>query len=226
MSFLIDEISRHPLFECRMFPVLGKGKRKNIYITLGLPGVGKSTFCELMRASCPPGTAKVIIRDAVRVGLIWETRKLTTDQQKEINEDIDFLVTQAVCSRVADVLKNEPSISVIIIDGCYTLYDDLKYTLEHIEGDCAMLGIEYALHLCMIGSPLSMCVHNVSDKKKNDYTDYRTGGYHTSVPKEVLDMKRTQYFNLLCRETFQHITELCDYVYVLPAYDPRAAKGQ
>lgn len=224
MSFLIDEISRHPLFECRMFPVVGK--RKNIYITLGLPGVGKTTFCELLRASCPPGTCRVITRDAVRVELIWETRKLTTGEQKTISEDMDFLVTQAVVNRISETLKSEPSISVIIIDGCYTLYDDLKYTLEAVDGACGMLKLEYATHLCMIGSPLSHCVHRISDKKKDDYSDYRDGGYHTAVPKEVIDLKRTQYFNLLCRETFQHITELCDFVYVFPGYDPESNKGQ
>jgi adenylate kinase family enzyme len=201
-----------------MFPVVGK--RKNFFITLGLPGVGKTTFCELLRASCPPGTVKVINRDEIRASLIWEFRKLPPEAQAEEKAEIDDRVTERVINRFSEILHDEPSISVIILDGCHTYYPCLYSLLEAIHGSCGMLNLSFAIHLCMLGSPLSQSAHKLSDKKRDDYSDYRAGGYHTSVPKEVFKMKRIQYFNLICQETFQKVTELCDYVYVLPPYDP------
>ena len=219
MSFLLDEISRHPLFQCRMFPVVGK--RKNFFITLGLPGVGKTTFCELLRASCPPGTVKVINRDEIRAGIIWELRKLSPEAQRDEKEEIDDRVTERVINRISEILHDETSISVIILDGCHTYFPCIYSLLEAIHGACGMLNIPFAIHLCMIGSPLSNSVHKLSNKKKNDYSDYQAGGYHSSVPKEVFKLKRIQYFNLICQETFQKVTQMCDYVYVLPNYDPK-----
>ena len=218
MSFLLDEIAKHPLFHCRMFPVVGK--RKNFFITLGLPGVGKTTFCELLSASFPPGTCKIINRDEIRAGIVWELRKLSPEAQKAEKDEIDDRVTERVINHFSEILANEPSISSIIIDGCHTYFPCLYSILEAIHGSCGMLKQSFAIHLCMIGSPLSKCAHKLSSKSKDDYSDYTRGGYHTAIPKEVFKLKRIQYFNLICQETFQKVTELCDYVYVLPDYDP------
>lgn len=224
MSFLLDEISRHPLFQCRMFPVVGK--RKNFFITLGLPGVGKTTFCELLRASHPPGTCKVISRDEIRMGIIWEIRKLSPEAQQAEKDEIDDRVTERVINHISEILANEPSVSSIILDGCHTYFPCLYSILEAIHGACGCHNLPFAIHLCMIGSPLSSSVRHLSNKKKDDYSDYTCGGYHTAVPKEVFKLKRIQYFNLICQETFQKVTELCDYVYVLPDYDPKTSKTQ
>lgn len=217
MQFLAD-ITKNPLLIGGFYPV--SGKRKNFFVTVGMPGTGKSTFCCNLYKNCLPGTAKLICRDVVRAAMVWHTKNLTSEQQELVHEDIDNVVTERVVNIFSETLADEPDVSTFIIDGCHTSFECLRYLLEAITGACGMKEVDFAIHLCVIGTPLSKINHTQSNRLKNDFSDYNQDGSHTAVPACIVKQKREEFWRLVTPTLFEFIIDLCDYIYSIPSYDP------
>lgn len=216
MNFLFT-ISENPLFISGFYPV--SNKRKNIFVTVGLPGTGKSTFCERIYNNCIRGTAKIFCRDKYRIKIVNKKRDLPLEKQLDLFKNIDSAVTAAEIDDFAASIVGDSHLSTFLFDGCHTLYADLQILLESIHQVCDRLNESYALHLCVLGSPLSKTNHTLTNKKKNDFSDFDTEGNHHAVPVCVMNMKRKEFFALTHPESFNRILEYCDYVYSIPAFN-------
>lgn len=216
MNFLFT-ISENPLFISGFYPV--SNKRKNIFVTVGLPGVGKSTFCERLFNNCPRGTAKIFSRDKYRIKIVNQKRDLPLEKQLELFKNIDSAVTAAEIDDFAASIVGDHQLSTFLFDGCHTLFKDIIILLESIHQVCERLNEDFALHLCVLGSPLSKSNHTLTDKKKNDFSDFDKEGNHHAVPVCVMNMKRKEFFELTHPENFNRIIQHCDYVYSIPAFD-------
>lgn len=188
-------------------------------MTVGLPGVGKSTFCERLFNNCPRGTAKIFSRDTYRIQIVNKKRDLPLEKQLELFKNIDGAVTAAEIDDFAASIVGDNQLSTFLFDGCHTLFGDIMILLESIHQVCERLNEDFALHLCVLGSPLSKSNHTLTDKKKNDFSDFEKDGSHHAVPVCVMNMKRKQFFELTHPENFNKIIQHCDYVYSIPAFD-------
>lgn len=225
MSFILEELARHPTYQNRLFPT--SLRRQNIFITVGLPGVGKSTFCELMRCSCPPYACRVISRDETRVELLWDMRKLEPKEQEERKLKLDSLVSSAMIDKVLAVVhKGYDSVKTLIIDGCHTKMTELISLIGSIKQAADITFKDISITLVLVGNAESQCRHNLSNKKAGDYSDYEIAGHHTAVPKEIFEHKRKQLRELLQPEPFKVVADMVDYVMTYPAYDPKCNCGQ
>lgn len=225
MSFILEELKRHPFYSNRIFPT--SEKRLNVFLTIGLPGVGKSTFCELMRASCPLYTCRVISRDETRVELLWDMRKMSSEEQEERKRMLDQLVTHSMMNKVTALISNASNgIKTLIIDGCHTKMTELVGLLGTIRQAADLAFRDVLINIVLVGNLDSECRHQLSDKKAGDYSDYEFTGRHTAVPKEIFEHKRKQLSELLTPECFKVISEMVDFVFTWPAYDPKCNCGQ
>lgn len=225
MSFILEELARHPTYQYRVFPT--SIRRQNIFITVGLPGVGKSTFCELMRSSCPTFSCRVLSRDETRVELLWDMRKLEQHEQEERKSKLDSLVSRSMVDKVVSVVqKGYDSVKTLIIDGCHTKMTELVSLIGTIRQAADLSFKDISITLVLVGGPDSQCRHHLSDKKAGDYSDYEFAGHHSAVPKEIFEHKRKQLKELLQPEPFKVITDMVDYVMTYPAYDPKCNCGQ
>lgn len=225
MSFILEELKRHPSYLNRIFPT--SEKRFNVFLTIGLPGVGKSTFCELMRASCPLYSCRVISRDETRVELLWDMRKMEPNEQEERKKLLDQLVSQNMLTKVTTTISNTSNgIKTLIIDGCHTKMTELVDLLGTIRQVADLAFRDVLINIVLVGNTESECRHALSDKKAGDYSDYELTGHHNAVPKEIFEHKRKQLKELLSPECFKLISEMADFVYTWPAYDPKCNCSQ
>lgn len=225
MSFILEELNRHSSFKNRIFPT--SEKRLNVFLTIGLPGVGKSTFCELMRASCPMYTSRVISRDETRVELLWDMRKMSPEEQEERKHMLDQLVSHSMLDKVTSIISNPSNgVKTLIIDGCHTKMTELVSLLSTIHQAADLAFRDILVNIVLIGSTDSVCRHNLSDKKAGDYSDYEFTGHHTAVPKEIFEHKKKQLKELLSPECFKVVAGMADFVFTWPAYDPKCNCGQ
>ena len=225
MSFILEELSRHSSYPNRIFPT--SERRLNVFVTIGLPGVGKSTFCELMRASCPLYTSRVISRDETRVEILWDMRKMSPEEQEERKKKLDQLVSQCMMSKVTSIISNTANgIKTLIIDGCHTKMTELVSLLGTIRQAADLCFRDVLINLVLVGTIDSQCRHVLSDKKAGDYSDYEMTGHHSAVPKEIFEHKKKQLQELLAPECFKVVTEMTDFVFTWPAYDPKCNCSQ
>lgn len=187
------------------------------YITVGLPGVGKTTFCKKLGQFCSPNNFKLISRDEIRYAIICEKNSLKSSVEK----NLDRTVSERVIYEISDILKHSPSIRIICIDGCHTLYSSLKWLLLRIQRLMnAPLNrwARYEINLCIVGTPNSICNHSFSNASLGDYRDYKEGGTHDSIPKTVFDLKQKQFSQLIQKEFFHDITRCCEHVILVPSW--------
>ena len=200
-----------------IIPVIHPEKYQ-FYITVGLPGTGKTTFCKKLVELCPPENAKVISRDFWRTSLVWGMKKLGPIRRRKIEKNMDDLVTDKVIEELHYILLYKPSVRIIAFDGCHTLYADLKWMLNKIRRLCFELDIKYEMNLVLVGTPQSDCNHALTNKKKGDYSDYMRDGCHKALPEEVFDLKRRQFEALVQHTPFHDIASFCEHVIIVPAY--------
>lgn len=180
-----------------------------VWITCGLPGVGKSTFAQRLFGAYPPLACRIISRDVVRTDLLWEERK---GDLGGIIENLDKKVSDKVLELLMSNLKDHPA--ALIIDGCHVEYQCLLQLVRflHCYGDAVMI------NLIIMGDERSRSNHNLSNKEIDDYSDFGTQGKHTALPLKVFEKKQQQCFELLRTSKFQDIMHYIDYCFTIPAY--------
>lgn len=198
-------------FGCRLFNShchQNKPGQTAVWITCGLPGVGKSAFARRIFEAYPPMACRMITRDVIRTDLLWEDRKsgLVT------KDSLDKRVSDMVLERLKVNLKSHPA--AIIVDGCHVEYHCLLELVQflHTYGDTVMT------NLIVMGDERSWSNHKLSDKDEGDYSDFGPQGRHTSLPLKVFEKKQKQFFELLRTSKFQDIKHYLDYCFVVPAY--------
>lgn len=202
----------------RMFPT---GSRYHyIFITMGLPGVGKSTYCELLSHSVPHCMVKVIKRDKIRMDLLWEMRKDEPEKQKEVINKLDDLTTAAVLDEFENAYNNDQHLTTFIFDGCYTekktMFNLLNGIRNIIQDDSVIVSV------CIIGSPSSTSAYQLTDQDEGDYSAFDNTGAHHTIPKCIFRKKKKQMQDfLLDQEAFASMSFLVDYYYLIPSIDGR-----
>lgn len=180
------------------------------YITVGLPGVGKTTFCKKMERLCPPEHFQIVSRDKIRCELLKDYK---------VEKNLDKMVSERVVYEITNIVRHTPA-RVIMVDGCYTLYSSLKWLLLRIQRLMNTYIIQrwarYEINLCIIGSPSSPCCHPLTDRKIGDYTDYK-GSAH-SVPKPVYENKKRQFEQLIQKDFFHDVAQCCDHVFIISSW--------
>lgn len=199
-------------FGCRLFTShchQDKPGQTVVWITCGLPGVGKSAFAKRIFEAYPPLTCKMITRDVVRTDLLWEDRKKVPGATTTL---LDQRVSDAVIESIKRNLESEPA--AIIVDGCHVEYHCLLQLVQflHTFGDKVMT------NLIIMGDERSWSNHELSNKEEGDYSDFGPQGRHTALPLKVFEKKQKQFFELLRTSKFQDIKHYLDYCFVVPAY--------
>lgn len=183
-----------------------------VWITCGLPGVGKSAFAKRIFEAYPPLTCRLISRDVVRTDLIWEDRKGDSSTSSKAKQNLDQRVSDAVLANIQRALEEQPA--ALIIDGCHVEY----YCLLHLVQFLHTYGDKVLTNLIIMGDERSWSNHTLSDKEEGDYSDFGPQGKHTALPLKVFEKKQKQFFELLRTSKFQEIKHYLDYCFVVPAY--------
>lgn len=180
-----------------------------VWITCGLPGVGKSVFAKRIFEAYPPMTCKLITRDVIRTDLLWEDRK---KDSSTAHSNLDQRVSDAVLESIKRDLEANPA--AIVVDGCHVEYQCLLQLVQflHVFGDKVMT------NLVIMGDERSQPNHELSNKEEGDYSDFGPRGTHTALPLKVFEKKQKQFFELLRTTKFQDIKHYLDYCFVVPAY--------
>lgn len=224
-SSMLDALDHMSLFfGFRVYPCCGRNfSAKNkfpweegktiFWVLCGLPGTGKSTFASYIEDSYPHDHCKIIERDTARMDLLWDSRKDTVDWKEKHQAPLDDLTTELSIERMRNAYY-EYKYHGIVIDGCHTEWRTLKKILDVLSGFS-----QATVNLVIVGSSSSKCMHNLSDRKTDDYGDYIFGtSLHTSLPKEVFEKKQLQMKELCTEDHFKQLGELCDNIYLIPAY--------
>lgn len=179
-----------------------------VWITCGLPGVGKSAFAKRIFEAYPPLACRMITRDVVRTDILWEDRKKANKE----TYNLDRRVSEAVLERLKDNLEDHPA--AIIVDGCHVEYHCLLQLVQFLHA----YGNDVMTNLIIMGDERSWSNHELSSKDEGDYSDFGPNGRHTSLPLAVFEKKQKQFFELLRTSKFQDIKHYLDYCFVVPAY--------
>lgn len=202
-------------FGFRIFPT---GARwRYVFVTMGLPGTGKTSFCEVLANAVPACMCKLIQRDALRMDLLWDIRKLDPKKQQRALSDLDDLTTSRVIEEFDSAYDNE-HLQTFIIDGCHTdqntMFTLLRHIRDYTKDDPVFLSV------CIIGSPSSKTAHQVTGQSEGDYSSFSPHGEHNSIPLSVLNKKRQQMKDFLNNNAaFEVMTFLCDQYYLVPSID-------
>lgn len=213
---MLEELARKQ-YGFRMFPT---GSRyRYIFITMGLPGVGKTTYSELLAHAVPPCMVKVIKRDKIRMDLLWKIRKDEPAKQKAFISKLDDLTTAAVLDEFENAYNNE-HLTTFIFDGCHTEKRTMLILLNGIrniiQDDTVIVSI------CIIGSPSSTSSYQLTDQSEGDYSAFDRTGSHRTIPKCIFRKKKRQMQDfLLDQEAFASMSFLADYYYLIPSFDGR-----
>ena len=169
--------------------------RTTVWVTCGIPGVGKTTISEAIRSAYPPFHCAVVSRDEIRTDILWDLRKLGPEVQERSLKHMDRLTSIEVQERVGRMLdeENQKHWSAIVIDGCHTDYK----TLEGLLIFLGQFGSKVLIHLMLIGDHDSVCFHAINDRKEGDYSDYGPHGHHQALPDCVVKRKRAEMKDLL-----------------------------
>lgn len=201
---------------CAETPVFLPTQRKiSFFITCGLPGTGKTTFCEKIKNYYPENEAIILSRDYIRGNILWQIRKKSKEEQKTVIENLDFKVTEELVQIITSIREEyeEFQYKAIIIDGCHTNWKTLTsiiLAIGDIKNKCN-------IYLCIIGDNLSQCCHNVTYKEEGDYSDYKEDFTHDSVPECVIKKKRNE-MELLLTKYLEFISYYVDAICMYPAY--------
>lgn len=198
----------------RIYPITDRPKNLFIYVMVGLPGVGKTTFSQYIKESCPNGLATIISRDEMRAQRIWENRKLSSNEQRAKNLSLDYQVTLDCLEQFNHELTIKKH-RVIIFDGCHTNVKELVPLLLYIRenGENWWKG-KVILSLIFIGGPNTKTNIRLNTTRPEDYLDYKDKrGAHDSVPKRVFLKKKEQYRELQELDNLEKVLPICDFVY-------------
>lgn len=208
----LKEINSDDVFQTIIYPT--SGRKTSFFVTCGIPGTGKSTYCRLLRNKFVEGDCKIINRDEIRGNLLWELRKEESEIQKEKIKKLDKLVSKKVIEEIINCL-NEKKYFGIIIDGCHTEWKTLARLLKFLNT------IENSIiNLLIVGYYNSPCNYKTSNKKEGDYSDYDENFNHNTIPLEVLTRKRDE-MKFLFLHFFEFMIPNIDYVFVLPNREPQ-----
>ena len=198
----------------RIFPITDRPSNLYVFIMVGLPGIGKTTFAEYIKESCPAGQAVIISRDEMRDKELWESRKLPPDEQKVIRSTLDFKVTLDCLDQYEEELTVQRH-RVIIFDGCHTNHKDLVELLLYIrEAAEDRFKGNLFISLVMIGLPDSKTNIRLNNTRPEDYVDYKNRrGIHDSVPKKVFLTKKAQFRELLKTKNLDKVLRICDFAF-------------
>lgn len=189
------------------FPVYLNDKVSNFFILIGLPGVGKTSFCRILEDYFKSiSETRVIERDQIRCDLIWEKRK--DEDLAKIIPDLDPQVNKVELMLVKNAVDDNQT---VILDGCHSEIFHLLNIIRTIKNK----NPESNVSLIFLGDENSRCFHSLSDNSEGDYSDYEPDFSHTSIPKVVLDRKRKELKGLI-----EHFTKglkfHADALYFLP----------
>lgn len=187
-------------------------RKTTFYITCGLPGTGKTTFCDKIKSYYSENEAIILSRDKIRGHILWNIRKMKEEEKKLIVNDLDNKVTEELI-RILKNFQENFEYKAIIIDGCHTFWKTLLtliLSIADFKNNCIIC-------LCIIGDENSQCCHNITHKNEGDYSDYKEDFTHDSVPECVIKKKKVELENLL-EKYLEFISYYVDYIYKLPAY--------
>ena len=202
--------------------------RTTIWVTCGIPGVGKTTISEAIRSAYPPFQCAVVARDEIRTDLLWDIRKMDPEIQEKSIAWMDRMTSWEVQERLQRMLQDEKKTwSAIVVDGCHTEYNTLESLLMFLE----QFGNKVIIHLLIIGDDESLCFHAINARKEGDYSDYGPQGHHQSIPDCVVKRKREEMKDLL-ENHFGCLVQKVDDIYWLrecagrPQYSETYRKNQ
>lgn len=192
---------------------------RNVYITMGLPGTGKTSFCERLYSGFPPGQCKLIKRDQVRMDLLWDIRKEDPKKQEEQLKNIDNLTTEAVIEAFYAAYDNS-NYAGFIIDGCHTEARTMLALLNAIRG--VVQDEPVVVTVCIVGCPYSGSYYQLTDQSEGDYSGFERDGKHTSIPLIVYNKKKRQMLEFLNdTDAFETMSYLADSYLIVPSFDGR-----
>lgn len=201
-----------------VFP-LNNQRFRHIYVTMGLPGVGKSSFCEQLSHSFVQGECRMIKRDQKRMDILWDIRKEEPEKQEEMMKNIDDLTTNAVLDEF-ELAYDNPAYTGFIIDGCHTRADATLYLLSNIrrivKDDPSLITV------CVVGSPYSGSYYELTDQSEGDYSGFERDGTHRTIPRCIFEKKKRELIRFLTdEENFETMSFLIDSYMIIPSFDGR-----
>lgn len=167
-----------------------------LIITIGVPGVGKTTFCSALSAViqarikiCP----YLIQRDQARARIL---NRGNIGISKEIDKETSLLCLNALSYGIHTKER------VILYDGCNCDKNSVAQIIEKAEQLAFQYRHPVEICLVLVGDHTSNCFHETKDIPVGDYSGYCKGdkmqviAEHESIPIKVLEKKRSQRVEL------------------------------